>query len=87
MLNIFVIINLGMGIFNLIPIYPLDGEKVFRNFLPAKWKMFIQNNYGTISFVFLFLWFVGILGVIVNPVIGAADTGLTYLLLKLINIF
>lgn len=87
MLSIFVIINLGMGIFNLIPIYPLDGEKVFRNFLPAKWKMFIQNNYGTISFVFLFLWFVGILGVIVNPVIGAADTGLTYLLLKVINIF
>ena len=87
MLSIFVIINLGMGIFNLIPIYPLDGEKIFKNFLPAKWKMFIQNNYGTISFVFLFLWFVGILGVVVNPVISAADTGLTYVLSLLINLF
>ena len=79
--------NIGMGIFNLIPIYPLDGEKIFRNFLPAKWKMAIQKNYATISFVFLFLWILGILGYLVNPVINVVYSGLYYVIIKVFSIF
>ena len=29
-----VVINIGLGVFNLIPLPPLDGEKIFRNILP-----------------------------------------------------
>lgn len=79
--------NIGMGIFNLIPIYPLDGEKIFRNFLPAKWKMAIQNNYATISFIFLFLWVVGILGRLVSPIINVVYSGLEFVVLKVFSIF
>jgi Zn-dependent protease len=32
-----VYINVGLGIFNLIPVYPLDGSHIFRNVLP--WRM------------------------------------------------
>ena len=30
-----VVVNLGLGIFNLVPIPPLDGSKIFFNLLPA----------------------------------------------------
>ncbi len=33
----FVVINLLLSIFNLIPISPLDGEKILEFLLPAKW--------------------------------------------------
>lgn len=32
----FLLINVGLGIFNLIPIPPLDGSKILRGFMPDK---------------------------------------------------
>ena len=29
--------NLGLGVFNLIPLPPLDGSRIFYIFLPTKW--------------------------------------------------
>lgn len=37
-LSNFVYINLNLMIFNLLPIAPLDGEKVFGYFIPKKWR-------------------------------------------------
>lgn len=34
----FVLINLLLGVFNLIPISPLDGEKIFGSLLPRAWQ-------------------------------------------------
>lgn len=38
------LINIGLGVFNLIPIYPLDGSKVLNHFLPYKSKEWMMNN-------------------------------------------
>jgi Zn-dependent protease len=37
-LSQFVILNLVLFLFNLIPLYPLDGEKVATYFLPPSWQ-------------------------------------------------
>jgi len=50
-------INVFLGIFNLIPIPPLDGSKVFFSFLPYKWtnaQIFLEK-YG--FFILLFFLF------------------------------
>ncbi len=64
-LEIFLIgayINSGIGLFNLIPILPLDGGRVFAALLPPQYahKYYKLEPYG-IFIIFLLLW-VGILG-------------------------
>lgn len=50
-----VLINLGLGIFNLIPIPPLDGSKVLNAILPARWyfRMMQYERYGFILLIIL----------------------------------
>ncbi len=64
------IINIGIGIFNLIPLPPLDGEKIFKHILPYKAQAWLDRNAYTLSMVFMLLWFFGLLRFIVNPVIN-----------------
>ncbi len=63
-------INIGLGVFNLIPLPPLDGEKIFRNILPYRAIEWLERNEYTLQFVFMILWITGLLGNIVTPVVG-----------------
>lgn len=62
-------INLLLFVFNLIPIPPLDGSKVFAALAPEEWanKLFEFERYGFIL-IFIFLY-TGILEKIYSPVI------------------
>ena len=42
-LYIFHIINVGLGLFNLVPIPPLDGSRILNLILPAKWYFKIMK--------------------------------------------
>lgn len=62
-------INIGLGVFNLIPLPPLDGSKVIMPFLPAKAKSFFIEREQIFYIVFVILWITGLAGYIISPVI------------------
>jgi Zn-dependent protease len=72
----FIQINLLLMVFNLIPIAPLDGEKIAEYFLPPSWgqKMANISSYGPLILmaVIFVLPLVGIdvLGMVMYPVIN-----------------
>ncbi|MCC7290011.1 site-2 protease family protein [bacterium] len=52
-LLVFIIINLSLGTFNLIPIPPLDGHKIVRALLPGSIRYFWESLEKFAPFVFL----------------------------------
>ena len=67
-------INIGLGVFNLIPLPPLDGEKIFRNVLPYNAMQWLDRNSNTLQLIFMILWITGLLGYVVTPVVGAISS-------------
>lgn len=59
-----VLINLGLGVFNLIPIPPLDGSHVFKYLLPPAWALGYQRL-GARGLLILFL-LIGFGGPVLN---------------------
>ncbi len=53
--NCFVGVNIGLAVFNLIPVPPLDGSNVLIQFLPTRAVIWIQRNHMVISVVFFVL--------------------------------
>ena len=78
-----VIVNIGLGVFNLIPLPPLDGSKVLTHFLPYNAKVWFANNEGTFIVVFMLLWITGIAGEIISPIINGIYSGLMAVMLML----
>ncbi len=70
MLYMLMTVNIGLGVFNLIPLPPLDGEKIFRSILPYRAQEWLIRNYQTLYMIFLLLWIFGALEIIVSPVIS-----------------
>ena len=63
-------LNIGLGIFNLIPLPPLDGSKVIKPFLPYNAKTWFIEHEQIFYFVFLIIWITGIAGSLISPLIG-----------------
>ncbi|MFZ3372702.1 MAG: site-2 protease family protein [Desulfitobacteriaceae bacterium] len=66
-----VLMNLGLGIFNLIPIPPLDGFAVLGGLLPRQLarKLDVLEQYGMIILVIVL--FTNVLGTILYPIVKA----------------
>jgi len=77
----FIIINLALMLFNLIPVAPLDGEKIAQYFFPPSWARFLDQirPYGPI--ILMAVLFLG-------PAIGIDIFGLVFtpVLSKLFNL-
>ena len=69
-------INIGLGVFNLIPLPPLDGSKVLIPFLPYKAKEWFINNEQLFYIIFVLIWLTGIAGTIITPAISAVSNGI-----------
>ena len=66
-------INVGLGLFNLIPLPPLDGSKVIMPFLPFNAKQWFINNEQIFYIVFVVLWITGLTSYIISPGIQAVS--------------
>jgi len=55
-LTLFIFINIALAIFNLLPIYPLDGYRIIK-FLKPQWAYFMEQNALTFTIIFLILVF------------------------------
>lgn len=69
-------INIGLGIFNLIPLPPLDGSKVIKPFLPYNAKQWFESNERIFYMIFVVLWITGIAGRIISPIINVVFKGI-----------
>ena len=79
-------INIGLGIFNLIPLPPLDGSKILSGFLPYNARNWLDSHSQIFEIVFVALWIVGILGLIISPLISIVNNGLTSLFFSMFGL-
>ena len=80
-------VNIGLGIFNLIPLPPLDGSKIFINILPYKAKTWFQDNIQIFYIIFVVLWVTNLMGYIISPVINVVSKGMYELVAAIFGIF
>jgi len=62
-------LNIGLAIFNMIPIPPLDGHRVLGYFLPSNLRdAYYRIGYSFGLVILLFLMFTGVLGRFIGPI-------------------
>lgn len=78
MLQMMVMINIGLAVFNLIPIHPLDGSHIMEGVLPARlaYSYSKLQPYGFI--ILLLLIFTRVVDFVIFPIIH----GIAYVLLR-----
>jgi Zn-dependent protease len=76
LLRIAIEINLGLMLFNLIPVFPLDGEKVLVGLLPSRWgdSLLRLRPFGMLILAVLLFILprlgVDLIGMVIGPVYG-----------------
>jgi Zn-dependent protease len=69
----FILTNLFLAFFNMIPLHPLDGGKVLARFLSPKTNQMLEDNQGLTSIILLFLIVFGFLQFLAIPVYWVAQ--------------
>lgn len=81
-----VLINVGLGVFNLIPLPPLDGSKILNGLLPYNARVWFEKNSQIFYIVFVVIWISGLAGVIISPVIRGISGGLLTVVGKIFDV-
>ncbi len=66
----FILINIGLAVFNLVPIPPLDGSKVLSYFTSARVDDWFRRNQQIVRIVFLIVVITGLLSVPLSIISG-----------------
>ena len=82
-----IIVNIGLGIFNLVPLPPLDGSKILMHFLPYNGKSWFLNNQRIFYIVFMVLWITGLVSYIISPIIDVVYSGINGLIGAIFGLF
>jgi len=81
------IINIGLGVFNLIPLPPLDGSKIFINYLPYNARRWVIEHGHIFYYIFLAIWLFGLASIIISPIIRLIYDGLMWGVLSIFRLF
>jgi len=71
-----VLINLGLALFNLLPMGPLDGAGILRGMLPWRWLPKFDRAQPWMGGVLIVLALTGLLGYVIGPVFGVVLAGI-----------
>lgn len=80
-------LNIGLAVFNLIPVPPLDGSKVLEYFLPYSASRWMQSNGNVLYMILLVAVFTGTLSRIITPAASLVLEGLGWLAHSLVMLF
>jgi Zn-dependent protease len=76
----FHVLNLSLGLFNLIPVPPLDGSRIFLTFLPAKYYFGIMQYERYIQLGLMLLLWLGLLSRPLSFLVSALSGGMRFLI-------
>lgn len=76
MVSYAMLVNIGLGTFNLLPLPPLDGSKVIMPFLPFNAKQWFRSNEYIFYIVFIVIYITGIASWVISPVISFVGNGI-----------
>ena len=76
----FHVLNLSLGMFNLIPVPPLDGSRIFLTFLPAKYYFGIMQYERYIQLGLMLLLWLGLLSRPLSFLVSALSGGMRFLI-------
>lgn len=68
-IDLFIIINIGLAVFNMIPLPPLDGSRVVSYFLPARYRSTYREIEAMGPLILLGLFMFGLIGGILGPAV------------------
>lgn len=73
-----VLINIGLALFNLLPMGPLDGSGILRGFLPWRWLPKFDRIQPWMGGILIVLALTGLLGYVLGPVFGLVFYGIEF---------
>ena len=79
-------INIGLGVFNLIPLPPLDGSKILMHFLPYNGKQWFYKYQQMFYIVFLILLVTNLSSVILTPIFDFVFTAFNWVVYNIFKI-
>lgn len=87
MLQYAILVNIGLGVFNLIPLPPLDGSKILMAFLPYNAKRWFEEHTQLFYIIFLIIWITPLSSMIISPVISRITSGIDGIVSSIFGIF
>lgn len=77
MIQYTILVNVGLGVFNLIPLPPLDGSKILMAFLSYNARRWVEEHIQLFYIIFLIIWITPISSMIISPAITAITNGIS----------
>ena len=68
MVEYFIVINMVLAFFNLLPFHPLDGGKILQRFIPNEWNRWLEDHYRELFIGLIAMILLGAFGYIFYPV-------------------